>query len=53
MSGGSVMIHEEREDSPVIVLLYMDDSCVLGHRRDIDELFKVVRSRFTFKVEVG
>ena len=38
---------------PLIVLLYVDDSCVLGKREDIDELVVQLRTRFTIKVEGG
>ena len=35
----------------IILHLYMDDSAIIGDRRDIDEVFESVRREFTIKVE--
>ena len=48
-----MFVCETRERGPLIVLLYVDDSCVWGKREDIDELIEMLRKRFTIKVEGG
>ena len=37
----------------IYIELYVDDSAIIGDRRDIDEVFELVRKEFTIKDEGG
>ena len=44
---------KERKKCPVILLIYVDNSTIIGTRENIDKIITEIKTVFTIKVESG
>jgi len=45
------LFFKQGKHGPIYLLLYVDDSICVGHRKDIDETIKLIQLRFTLTIE--